>query len=73
MHNFDQYLSPFSWRYGSPEMRALWSEVEKLKTWRSIWVSLAQVQHELGFVTEEQLSDLRENAENIDIAAHAGN
>ena len=67
MHNFDQYLSPFSWRYGSPEMRALWSEIEKLKTWRSIWVSLAQVQHELGFVTEEQLSDLRKNAENIDI------
>ena len=68
MHNFDQYLSPFSWRYGSPEMRALWSEVEKLKTWRAIWVTLAQVQHELGFVTEEQLSDLRKNAEHIDIA-----
>ena len=67
MQNFDQYLSPFSWRYASTEMRALWSEVEKLKTWRAIWVALAQVQHELGLVTAEQLADLQKNVKNIDI------
>ena len=40
----DTYLSPFTWRYGSPEMRALWSEAHKRRLWRRIWVALAEAE-----------------------------
>ncbi|MBN1122098.1 MAG: adenylosuccinate lyase [Anaerolineae bacterium] len=62
------YLSPFSWRYGSSEMRELWSEVEKRKRWRRVWVALAEAQTEAGLVTAEQVTDLREHVNQIDIA-----
>jgi adenylosuccinate lyase len=62
------YQSPFSWRYGSDEMRALWSEVEKRKTWRRIWIALAEAQSEAGLVTQEQVDDLKAHADDIDIA-----
>ena len=62
------YLSPYSWRYGSPDMRALWSEVHKRRTWRSLWVTLAEVQAEFGLVTPAQVDDLRAHADQIDIA-----
>lgn len=61
------YQSPFSWRYGSPEMRQLWSESNKRRVWRQIWVALAQVQAEYGLVTLEQLDDLRQAEVKIDI------
>ena len=66
--NYTNYLSPFSWRYGSEEMRAIWSEVNKRKIWRQIWVALAEVQSEFGLVTPEQAADLRAYAEEIDVA-----
>jgi adenylosuccinate lyase len=62
------YLSPYSWRYGSPAMRALWSEVHKRRTWRKLWVTLAEVQAEFGLVTPTQVDDLRAHADQIDIA-----
>jgi adenylosuccinate lyase len=62
------YLSPFSWRYGSSEMRELWSEVEKRKRWRRIWVALAEAQAGAGLVTAEQVADLRAHVDEIDIA-----
>lgn len=62
------YLSPYSWRYGSDDMRYLWSEVNKRRTWRTLWVTLAEVQAEFGLVTPEQVDDLRRHAEDIDIA-----
>ena len=34
IYTHDQYLSPFTWRYGSPRMRSVWSEVNKRRTWR---------------------------------------
>lgn len=61
------YQSPFSWRYGSPEMRQLWSETSKRRIWRQIWVVLAQVQAEYGLVTSDQLADLRQAESKIDI------
>ncbi|NUM46345.1 MAG: adenylosuccinate lyase [Anaerolineales bacterium] len=61
------YLSPYSWRYGSPAMRALWSEVHKRRTWRSLWVVLAEVQAEFGLVTPAQVDDLRAHADQIDV------
>ena len=36
------YESPFAWRYGSAAMRGLWSEFEKRKGWRRVWVALAE-------------------------------
>jgi adenylosuccinate lyase len=59
MPDFDTYLSPFTWRYGTTGMRRLWSEQNKRLLWRQIWVSLAEVQSEYGLVTPEQAADLR--------------
>ncbi len=56
--DFDSYLSPFSWRYASPAMRALWSERGKRLLWRRIWLALAKVQSGYGLVSAEQLADL---------------
>ena len=64
----DTYLSPFTWRYGSPEMRALWSEAHKRRLWRRIWVALAEAQEAAGLVTAEQVADLRAHVEDVDLA-----
>jgi adenylosuccinate lyase len=61
------FQSPFTWRYGSAVMRALWSEVHKRKLWRRIWVALAEAQSRLGLVTPEQVADLRAHADQIDL------
>ena len=65
--DFETYQSPFSWRYGSDELRAVWSEGHKRRTWRRLWVALAEVQALYGIVTEEQAADLRAHADQIDI------
>lgn len=65
----ETWISPFTWRYGSPEMRALWSEVTRRRTWRRIWVALAETQAELGLVTPEQAADLRAHQADIDLPA----
>jgi adenylosuccinate lyase len=62
------YQSPFSWRYGTEEMRAIWSEVHKRRLWRRIWVALAAAQAEAGLISEEQVADLRAHADQVDIA-----
>ena len=67
MEAFEHYLSPFSWRYGSEAMRKLWSEAHKLRSWRRLWVALAQVEHETGLVTVEQWEALRQHQDDIDI------
>ncbi len=45
---YGEYLSPFTWRYGSEEMRTIFSEVEKRAAWRRIWVALAEAQASPG-------------------------
>jgi adenylosuccinate lyase len=65
--DYTSYISPFSWRYGSPEMRALWSEAHKRRLWRQLWVALAETQAEYGLVNAEQAADLRLHADEIDI------
>jgi adenylosuccinate lyase len=65
--DFDTYLSPFSWRYASGEMRALWSERNKRLLWRRIWLALARVQSGYGLVSSEQLADLEAHAGQVDI------
>jgi len=66
--SYEDYLSPFTWRYGSPEMRRLWSEAHKRRLWRRIWVAMAEAQHEAGLVTAEQVADLRAHQDDVDLA-----
>ncbi len=63
----ETYLSPFTWRYGTAEMRQIWSEENKHKLWRQIWVALAKAQQSYGLVTADQVADLEANIDNIDI------
>lgn len=63
----DVFLSPFSWRYGSPEMRQLWSEARKRQLWRRIWVALAEAQQAAGLVTAQQAADLRARQDDINL------
>lgn len=67
MTEFDQYLSPYSWRYGSEDIRRIWSETYKRRLWRTLWVALAQAQSESGLVQPEQVEDLRKHAGDINI------
>lgn len=65
---YDTYLSPFTWRYGSPEMRTLWSEAHRRQLWRRIWVALAAAQQAAGLVTGAQVDDLRAHVADVDLA-----
>ena len=67
MYSHNDYLSPYSWRYGSKEMRNIWSEVNKRRLWRELWVTLADVQSEFGLVSDEQVAELRDHIDDIDI------
>jgi adenylosuccinate lyase len=67
MTDFTTYQSPFSWRYGNPAMRRIWSEHHKRLLWRKIWVALAEVQCEYDLVRPEQAADLRGHAKKIDL------
>ncbi len=67
MNDYDSYLSPFSWRYGSAEMRQIWSESYKRKLWRQIWLQLAEVQARFGLVSKDQVEDLRRHLDQVDV------
>jgi adenylosuccinate lyase len=67
VYGYETYLSPLTWRYGSDEMRHIWSEVHKRSLWRRIWVALAEAQVEFGLVTAEQAGDLRAHAGDVDV------
>jgi adenylosuccinate lyase len=64
---YDTYLSPFTWRYGGPAMRDLWSEVHKRRLLRRVWVALATAQQAAGLVTAAQVADLVAHQDEIDI------
>ncbi|NQY42917.1 MAG: adenylosuccinate lyase [Legionellales bacterium] len=62
------YVSPLSTRYASCEMSNLFSSNYKYKTWRKIWLALAESQKELGLpITDEQISQLKLFMEDVDI------
>lgn len=61
------YQSPFSWRYGSQEMREIWGEYNSRRLWREIWVSLAEVQVSYQLITPNQAAELRSKAGDIDL------
>jgi adenylosuccinate lyase len=54
--------SPFAGRYGTPEMRAIWSDAHKRALWRQIWVALSEAETQAGVVTLPQLEDVRAHA-----------
>jgi adenylosuccinate lyase len=62
------YQSPFTIRYGSDEMRTLWSEKALRILWRRVWIAVAESQAEYELVTADQLEDLKSQALNIDLA-----
>lgn len=64
---FDTFISPLTWRYGSDEMKAIWSERNKRLILRRVWIALAKVQNKAGIVSDEQLADLQAHAQDIDI------
>lgn len=62
----DKYQSPLSERYASKEMQYIFSPDMKFKTWRKLWIALAEVEKELGLsITQEQIDELKEHAEDI--------
>jgi len=63
------YASPFSWRYGRPQLRALFSEHERRRLWRALWVALAEAQSKAGLISPEELADLRAHKDEVDIEA----
>ncbi|MBD5634122.1 MAG: adenylosuccinate lyase [Candidatus Eremiobacteraeota bacterium] len=66
------YASPFSWRYGRAELRELFSEGERRRLWRAVWVALARSQSRSGLVSAAELADIVAHADEVDIeAAHA--
>ena len=67
MYDHETYLSPLTWRYGSAEMRRIWSTAHLRRLFRRIWVALAEAQAEYGLVTPEQVADLRAHANEINI------
>jgi len=67
--NDSTYASPFSWRYARPALRELFSERERRKLWRAVWVALAEAQQRAGLVTQAEVDDLRAHAGDVDLAA----
>ncbi|MGN1314795.1 MAG: adenylosuccinate lyase [Lachnospiraceae bacterium] len=68
----DIYLSPLSERYASREMQYIFSPDMKFRTWRKLWIALAETQKELGLsqngkpvITQEQIDELKAHAEEI--------
>ena len=62
----DRYVSPLSERYASKEMQYIFSPDMKFKTWRKLWIALAETEKELGLnITDEQIEELKAHAEDI--------
>ena len=72
MQTTDKYQSPLSERYASKEMQYIFSPNMKFRTWRKLWIALAETEKELGLsqngkpvITEEQIEELKAHAEDI--------
>ncbi|MCD6530640.1 adenylosuccinate lyase [Candidatus Bathyarchaeota archaeon] len=67
--DFNSFLSVFTWRYGSEEMRRIFSEVHSREVWRRVWSALADGEAVFGIISKEEAEDIRSKAkrEYIDI------
>ena len=66
MMSTDRYVSPLSERYASKEMQYIFSPDMKFRTWRKLWIALAETEKELGLnITQEQIDELKAHAEDI--------
>jgi len=64
--NTDRYVSPLSERYASKEMQYIFSPDKKFRTWRKLWIALAETEKELGLdITDEQIEELKAHADDI--------
>ncbi len=62
----DRYVSPLSERYASREMQYIFSPDKKFRTWRKLWIALAETEKELGLnITQEQIDELKEHQDDI--------
>ncbi len=62
----DRYISPFQTRYASEEMQYIFSEDNKFKTWRRLWIALARAEQHQGLpITDEQIAELEAHKEEI--------
>ena len=62
----DRYTSPLSERYASREMQYIFSQDMKFRTWRKLWIALAETEKELGLhITQEQIDEMKAHAEDI--------
>ena len=62
----DRYVSPLSERYASKEMQYIFSPDKKFRTWRKLWIALAETEMELGLpVTQEQIDELKAHQDEI--------
>ena len=63
---YDRYQSPLSERYASKEMQYIFSPDKKFRTWRRLWIALAETEHELGLpITQEQIDELKAHQDDI--------
>ena len=62
----DRYVSPLSERYASREMQYIFSPDKKFRTWRKLWIALAETEKELGLpITQEQIDELKSHQDDI--------
>ena len=68
----DRYVSPLSERYASKEMQYIFSPDMKFRTWRKLWIALAETEMELGLskdgkpvITQKQIDELKAHAQDI--------
>lgn len=62
-----RYESPFTARYGSPQMHSIWADRNRQLKYRDVWIAQAQVQQLLGLVTPVELDDLISHRDDIDV------
>ena len=66
MAQHDRYISPFSTRYASDEMQYIFSEDNKFRTWRKLWIALAKAEKAQGLaITDEQIAELEAHQDDI--------
>ena len=64
----NKYISPLSTRYASDEMQYLFSAEKKFKTWRRLWIALAEAEQKAGLaITDEQIAEMKAHAEDLDL------